>query len=342
MDHDRWDTHREECCRSIARTRATLKILLKTRDDPFLLERWILHHRKIVGPDNLVIFDNMSTHPDVLRLYDKYKDTIQIIRYPKLHISLHDVSACPELYDALRDATRFFIFLDTDEFLVLIDEDRHYDDEVLVDFLDDQAESDAHPATWLPNMDWSASRFRCGDDFDGLASGIAWGKPLLRAKAGLSGFILHNAHLDRSLFSKPFRTNFFVLHMKHLSPEQRISANVNKLTAFGFAAPGETAEAIGLRSLDGIADWNTIRYVTEIRKWISMTGHRRAAEPLGAGCLELLDDHRIQYYGEKERALVRALIDDPMPAFSRAVLRAKFKLRKEGRPSGLLQRDRQR
>ena len=341
MDHIRWDTHRDACCRSIAR-HATLKILLKTKDDPFLLERWILHHRKIVGLDNLVIFDNMSTHPDVARIYDKYKDTVQIIQYPAFYDSLHDVSACRALYDTLRDATRFFIFLDTDEFLVLIDDDRYYDDETIVDYLEDQDEPDAHPATWLPNTDWSASHFRCGDDFHGLAGGIAWGKPILRAKAGLSGIIIHNAHMAHSLLSKPFRMNFLVLHLKNLMPGQRISSNVNKLRAIGYAAPGESAEAIGLRSLDGITDWNTIRYVTEIRKWMSMTGHSRVPGPLGAGCLELLDDHRVQYYSEKERAVLRALINDPMPSFSRALLRAKFKLHKEGRPAGLVRWDRQR
>ena len=333
MDHNDWDTDREACCRSIARRRATLKVLLKTRDDPFLLERWILHHRKIVGPDNLVIFDNMSTHPDVARLYDKYRDTIPIISYPGAHNSLHDVSACPELYDALRRSTRFFTFLDTDEFLVLIDGDLYRDDAGLVDFLDAQAESDAHPATWLPNTDWRATRFRCGDDFDGLAGGIAWGKPILRAKAGLTGFINHNAQLDPSLFAKPFRTNFFVLHLKNLMPEQRISANVNKLRARGFAAPGEGPEAIGRRSLDGITDRNIIRYVTEIRKLMAMTSHGPKHSPLGAGCLELLDDHRIRYFGEKERALLRALIDDPMPALSRAMLRAGFMLHKESQQS---------
>jgi hypothetical protein len=324
MDHDRWDTHREACCRSIARRRATLKILLKTKDDPFLLERWILHHRKIVGPDNLVIFDNMSTHPEVIRVYEKYSNAIQTISYPKFHNSLHDVSACPELYDTLRDASRFFIFLDTDEFLILIDDDRYYDDEGLVDFLGEQDEADVHPATWLPNADWRASRFRCGDDFDGLAGGIAWGKPILRAKAGLSGFINHNAQLHPSLFAKPFRTNFFVLHLKHLFPEQRIAANVAKLKAFGFAAPEDSPEAVARRSLDGITNENAIRYVIEIRKLMAVTGHRPADTALGAGCLELLDDHGIGYYGKKERALLRGLIDDPVPTFSRALLRAGF------------------
>src|SRR5262249_9646663 len=153
-------------------------------------------------------------HPDVLRVYDKYRDAIPIIAYPGFCNALHDVSACPELYDALRNATRFFIFLDTDEFLIAIDDDRYRDDEGLVDFLGRQNESDAHPATWLSNTDWRDTRFRCGDDFDALAGHIAWGKPILRANAALSGFINHNAQVHPSLFARPFRTNFFVLHLK--------------------------------------------------------------------------------------------------------------------------------
>jgi len=135
--------------------------------------------------------------------------------------------------------------------------------------------------------------------------------------------------------------NFFVLHMKNLMPEQRISSNVNKLRARGYAAAGESAEAIGRRSLDGITDESTIRYVTEIRRLMAMTGHRKEDGPLGAGCLELLDDHRIRYYGEQERALLRALIDDPMPAFSRAVLRTRFVLHKKGQEGRLVRRNRQ-
>src|SRR5262249_21669961 len=161
-----------------------------------------------------------------------------VIRFPGRHNSLHWVSLYADLYDALKASTRFFICLDTDEFLILVDDDRWRDDAALVDFLRDQGQSDALPAAWLPNTDWSAVRFRCGEDFDAFAEAVAWGKPILRADAELSGFIHHNMQLDQALFSKPFKTNFLILHLSNLIPEQRISANVNKLIDTGFAAPG--------------------------------------------------------------------------------------------------------
>ena len=87
MKGNHWNEHREECCRAIAGTKATFKILLKTKDDPFLLERWISHHQRIVGPDNIIIFDNMSTNPAVLYLYEKCRDTVRVIRFPGRHNS---------------------------------------------------------------------------------------------------------------------------------------------------------------------------------------------------------------------------------------------------------------
>src|SRR5262245_45969513 len=105
----------------------------------------------------------MSTNPDVLHLYEKYRDTVRVVRFSGLHDSLDWVSPYADLYDALKASTRFFICLDTDEFLILVDDDRWRDDAALVDFLRDQGQSDALPATWLPNTDWSAVRFRCGE-----------------------------------------------------------------------------------------------------------------------------------------------------------------------------------
>ena len=47
---------------------AILKILLKTKDDPFFLAQWIDHHLGIVGPGNIIIFDNGSTNSEVLAM----------------------------------------------------------------------------------------------------------------------------------------------------------------------------------------------------------------------------------------------------------------------------------
>jgi len=331
----RWDTGRKECCALIAGARATLKILLKTRNDPFFLERWILHHRKIAGEGNVIVFDNMSDDQAVIDILHKYKDVAPVVRFPGFCNWIHDVSAYAELYRALGESADYFVFLDTDEFLVLFDGDKYFDGPELVDFIRQHDTANVFPATWLHNADWSAVRYRCGSNHDSLANGIAWGKPVLRSKSRLTGFINHNIQLDQSLFAAPIRTNFFALHMTKLSPKQRISANVNKLIALRVARPGDSAETICSRKLEGMPSSNAIRYIMEIRDLLSMSAEETAQTgPLGAGCLELSADHSIQYYSERERALVNGLIDDPISAYGAAAVRATKALQRNEAPDG--------
>ena len=143
--------------------------------------------------------------------------------------------------------------------------------------------------------------------------------------------------LDQALFSKPFRTNFLILHLSNLIPEQRIAANLNKLIDTGFATPGDSAETVARRNLEGRTS-STIRYVTEIRNLLSLAAHPEPDEPLGAGCLELTDGHAIRYHGE--RATAYALINDPVATYLKARLRTKFLMQKKGRLPGLVPSDR--
>jgi hypothetical protein len=328
-----WDADRRACCAAIKRTRATFKILLKTKDDPVLLERWIAHHRDIVGDGNIVIFDNMSNDDAVFRIYEAYRHVVNVFRFEGYCDLVHDVSSYPELYRALAESAEYFAFVDTDERLVLFAEDRWRGGRILSRFIEENRSADAFPATWLDNVDWSATRFRCNTDFDGLAGAIAWGKPILRATANLRGFLNHNIQLDQSLFTAPFRTNFFVLHLKNLFPEQRISANVNKLVARRFARAGESAEAICRRDLAAVGDVNTTRYVEEIRRLMPLRGQgARNAGPIDAGCLELRQDHSIGYFSEREKALVNGLIDDPRAAYEKAILRAMLAVQQNAPP----------
>ena len=317
----RWDTQREECCAQIRRTPAALKILLKTKNDPYFLERWIVHHHKIAGDGNVIVFDNMSDNDEVLRIYEKYKEVAVLIRFPGHFGSVHWVNQFPDLYDSLAHSTKFFTFLDTDEFLVLFDAGKCHRDHRLSEFIERNDAADVFPGTWLPNTDWRDTRFTCGQEFDHLASGIAWGKPILRSKARLTGLMNHNIQLDQTLFGESFKANFFVLHMKNLSPEQRISSNIHKLVAQRFAQPTETAEAICSRRLDGITDSNIIRYVEEIRRLLPFVGRtleRNSA--MRIGCLEILNDGSIQFYGDSERMLIDQLIRDPVSSYAKAIL----------------------
>lgn len=83
-----------------------------------MLERWIKHHQAIVGYENLIIIDNMSNDPAVIPAYEKYDGLITLFKYDTHFDLIHHSQHFPELYNALRECCDYFIFLDTDEYLI--------------------------------------------------------------------------------------------------------------------------------------------------------------------------------------------------------------------------------
>jgi hypothetical protein len=305
-----WAQREQEICARIEQKPAILKVLLKTKDDPFFLAQWIDHHLGIVGPGNIIIFDNGSTNPEVLAIYDHFAGAVEPILFSGYHNSLHYTNRVPSLYAALYRSSQFFVFLDTDEFLVIFEDDGFYRDGRILELLGANSCVNVFPTTWLYNTDWSATRFRCGRD--SLVSGLTWGKPILRSKANLNEFINHNVQLDKTIYGPRFLLDFFVFHMAQLNPRQRILTNVNKLVACRFAARGETAEEIAVRDLSDITDSNIIAWVDEIRRHLAMQDPPRAgAAVLRPGCLELIEDRSIVYFSELERQLMREFVASP-------------------------------
>jgi len=298
-----WETDKEQVCARLAGRRGFLKILLKTKDDPFFLRRWIQHHARIAGLRNLVVFDNMSSDPGVLALYRAAPKDLLVVRFAGQPDAVHDVARFPELYAALRRACEYFIFLDTDEFLVHIDEHGWRDGFGLLRFIERNRDIPVFPTTWLHDEAGSDTRFKIGDDLGELSHGLRWGKPVLRAAAPVEGFINHNIQLGKSLFGARPPLNLFTLHMVQLSPAQRIRANMLKLVARNFIGEGESAHDVAARDLSAIEDANVRAYVAEIRRMLETDEARRAAEePLPPGHLELRPDRTIAWHGEAERA----------------------------------------
>lgn len=124
-----WDREKDKICANIEKTPAVLKIVLKTKDDPFFLQQWIEHHVGIVGSANIIIFDNQSTDPDVADTFGRFSGDIEPISFKGNHNLIHTAAYFPELYEALRRSSKFLTFLDTDERLALFDNDHFYSDD---------------------------------------------------------------------------------------------------------------------------------------------------------------------------------------------------------------------
>ncbi len=310
----RWEKNHAELCVRIEKVKSLIKIVLVTKNDPFFIERWIEHHMKIVGPQNLIIFDNMSEDPAVISVYRKYRNQINIVQFADRYYKLHHTRLYGELYRSLARSSEYSIFLDTDEYLILMNGDQYYDDDRILDFVRENLNYDFFPSTWLMNSNWSSSQFSCGTKACGLANNLACGKPLIRAKKIPAGYVNHNFQFSTALFVPPFKTDLFLLHLTRLFPQQRILTNLNKLVTEGVAQPGESPESVAGRS--DIADGILALYVREIRECLALRGRQDLGNvALGPGCLELLPGGNVTYYGDAERKTINEFINDPNPAY---------------------------
>lgn len=313
-DLPRWDSDSTEVCARIEKVRAPLKIVLKTKNDRWFIERWIEHHLKIVGPENLIIFDNMSDDPEVLSVYRKFCNEIEIVRFANPWFSVHHTFLFRKFYRSLATSSEYFIFIDTDEYLVLIDDDRYYHDNRIVSFVKDNDKYDLFPSTWLVNANWSATQFSCGVSACDLAINLACGKPLMRTDKIPQGYMNHNFQLSTQFFAPPFRSSLFLLHLSRLHPRQRITSNVNKLVTAGLVKQNETAESIAQRR--DIKDKLSAQYIEEIRECLIFEQRTDGLSTvLSSGRMEMLENGNIKYFSESERAFIAEFIADPRAVY---------------------------
>ncbi len=263
----KWAENKEQICAEIAAHFAPFKILLKTKDEPERLRSWIAHHAAIVGLENLIIFDNMSTDPAVLKVYEEFRGRIQIVRFGQHHNMIHNTGQYPELYGALRASCRYFLFLDTDEHLALYDgNERFLFGEAILTFLMDQRPAKIFPATWVSNVTGFNNYFDLSQPHVWLSSGLKWGKPIISADCELSEFLNHNTQVDHSLYPESLTTNFFILHRRTVSPAVRIRANLRKLVAARLITKEQGVEDVLKFDIEKITPLTVRDYCREIRE----------------------------------------------------------------------------
>lgn len=223
-----WELDKEKIVNDIIRRPGYLKILIKVRNELHFLMDWMAHHADIVGYGNIVIFDNWSDDPALAEYYRSLPDAVTISRYQKIHNMLHVTEEFPELYDALSKSTTYFTFLDCDEYLVYIDSNIVVNRNNIVDALKNDPPYSVFPGTWLENGICSRTLYDFRSSFY-LGEMLANGKPIIRSSAGLSGWLLHNYHIQKSFWDKNNLPKFFVQHRLNLYPDKRIEANIVKL-----------------------------------------------------------------------------------------------------------------
>ncbi len=299
-----WPHDKDQILARITESRNILKIFLKTKDDNYFLRDWIEHHEKIVGKENLFIFDNMSTNPSVIGTLEELSQTYNIFRFHGFHNDIHDSRKYDELYRAICDSAEFFTFLDTDERLIFVEGDRCATGPEILKFLTENHDTPVFPGIWVSNARSSSSIFSLGNHLSALEFGITNGKPVINTKSGFHGFLNHNIDVAQLITNRRVQRNFVVLHLNRLYPEQRIASNLNKLIARKFISETDTAETTLQKDLSTVTDSNIVSYVSEISELYSGLKSQSESYKFTRGDIELSQNGSIKFHSASEQNLL--------------------------------------
>lgn len=310
-----WNKDKGMFLERLCSVKAPLKIGLKTKNEGILLEEWINYYGAMVGKENIFIFDHGSDSPVTLAIYEPLKEKIPIVQFGGFHNNVHNVSVMPELYAALRSASAFFGFFDTDERLVLFEGGRFLSGKAVVDCLLAGPGDHAYPATWLNNTMCSRSIFSVGTA--DLEWGLKWGKPILSSSPPVDGIIMHNAQIPLESYGENSTLEFFCLHLKNLFPSQRIAANLAKLLSRGVISKNVQVNELLASPLRDSEDPIVRMYIDEIRR---MAVHTGVAAPVAEGQIAVLEDGCVMGFSDVEsRRLNRYIQDDPAATIRRVL-----------------------
>lgn len=203
-----------------------LKIILKAKDEPELIEKWISHHADIVGFSNIVILDCGSTDQQYLSILRKYESQVLIFRYGRYYNDIHSPQANKSFYQLMSRSCRYLAVLDADEFLFGY-EKGELSRSAVKNILgsDDEA---IFAGTWLNNfaplkereghLAWDEPiSLRCFADE--LVSGTVAGKSIIRSdhifNVSHVGHNLHVLNVADSMTVNSFG-RMFIIHLKNL------------------------------------------------------------------------------------------------------------------------------
>lgn len=252
---------------AVARRPAVLKIVLKTRNDPWLLAGWIAHHAAIVGPENLVIADNLSDDPGVLdTLRGAAREGAVVFRFAGFHNHLHDSARFGPLHAALAEAARWRLLVDTDERLVWLERGRWLADDSLPARLPPApAGGAALPGLLLPGLPGEAWRVELPEPGPPLVGVVAWGKPAVAGPVLPPGLRCHNIQHPAALFAGGAAPRLALLHLNRLLPGRTLATSHQKLVARGFCAPKSRPETVAQRAPATVLDPTIRRILREMR-----------------------------------------------------------------------------
>jgi hypothetical protein len=225
-----------------------LKIVLKVKDEPELIVKWIEYHARIVGYHNLVVMNCGSVDPAFLDILQAYRDRVLILDYDQYYDNLSFPGANVALYSLLARNCKYLSILDADEFLF-----GHLDGTIAPGHaaaIVRDGTQDLYAGTWVTNALPPRDKPEGGIDFGhpiafsldpaSLRDGTFAGKSVMRASLVFqTNYLGHNLHLretiarmDAGSFGK-----LLVFHLAVLSPALARARVLKHLHAKGIVPP---------------------------------------------------------------------------------------------------------
>jgi hypothetical protein len=300
-----WSNASVQFCAAIRATPALVKFVTKVKDDSNFLRKWIAHHAAIAGMENLIVFDNMSTSPEMIQLYEEFGGQLKAIQFSGFHNHLHRPEHFPEMYASLQASCKYYQVSDVDEFLTFIDDSLRHDVGLVRSKLE-QWDFPVIPTVWLENQTGKENAFRFGRSRDQLPVNIGGGKPILAATTPVEGIIGHNFQVKQSSYGS-LRLNFFLMHMKWLLPEQRIAANMAKLRAYKQLSADATIDDVLAIDVSTMEKGNPRMWVTEIHRLHAT----EALKPSPVGEIVLEEDGSITFQTASQAEWMHRLLTSP-------------------------------
>ncbi|UGB24875.1 glycosyltransferase family 2 protein [Methylorubrum sp. B1-46] len=299
-----WGSDRAQIADRVALVFTNYKVLLKTLDDPEMLQMWLEHHLPLVGAERIIIADNGSTDERVLEIYRSLPSTVTVFRYQGnvnngFHNVVHDRGLFRDLYAALAQSCNHSIFIDTDEFIYPVDiATRQWSGELLDEMLED-AQGRAIPTVWVYGAPGWRDITYVGDCMQRFIDGYAWSKPFVPTGYQEPGFRIHNVQFPKSLYAVKPGNFIALLHLNKYSRLQRLSANKRKLIARGVVTADTSFEEIARLDVSKSRDPAVVRLVKEVETLQSETTEDFDDQKLPSDCLRFYKDGKLSFSDER-------------------------------------------
>jgi hypothetical protein len=304
--HLNLSTNPDKVYSTIEKEKSVFKIITKTKNENFFIEKWIIHHLNILQDTKLIIFDNMSDDAYVHSIYEKYKDDIILVSFDWYMDCLHFLSWSKQLYQSVAISSNFFTIIDSDEYLYIYDDNKLVNDNRIIKFLGDNTDCNFYCPCFLENITDNDKLFLFNPHNLEL---LHWSKPIINTKLipifeeslkKHKWTSIQHTHLLPILTYGKTQIKFVLLHLKNLNKYQRINANMLKLLSLNVVKNKRDFSTLLKLDIDSIDGELGRQYVVETRKLVENILHndKNSADMSRDGIIEIYDDLRMKFTPE--------------------------------------------